>query len=476
MPQDIHVDAPSEASSAVFQKPTDKVVVTEEDDARIRKATDKVVLSILCWVYFLQILDKSVVGYSTAFGLREDSGISGTQYSTISAAGYYGQAAIAPLSAFMLVKVPVKILMPVLVFCWGVSLCGMAASQNYGGLLASRTLLGIFEAAVPPLFTIMVSNCSCRRIYSSNGIATILGSLLSFGLGHIKSGPLHSYQIIFLVTGLITVITAPILYFILDNSVAEARFLSPKDPGFKLGQVFEVLIEPKTWLWLGMCILNAGASISNAFGPILLGSFGFDSYTLTLLNMPFGAVQFICIWLASWVAWSTSKKSPILFATSLPPIVGLAAEDRAANLVGYYLLGPLFAANPLIISWIAGNTAGQTKKATIMSLYQAALAGGILLDKPYYYNGIRIVLGFFVAICGLVILQTLNLMFLNKLQKRKRVNNGKPAKLKDMSMNKHFVVHTEDSEGQMDEVDDPVTAVGNEDRTDRENDEIIYVY
>lgn len=35
-----------------------------------------------------------------------------------------------------------------------------------------------------------------------------LGSLLSYGLGHIKSDGLHSYQIIFLFCGLLTVVIA----------------------------------------------------------------------------------------------------------------------------------------------------------------------------------------------------------------------------------------------------------------------------
>jgi hypothetical protein len=34
---------------------------------------DKVILPILAWVYFLQILDKSVVGYGATFGMRQEA-------------------------------------------------------------------------------------------------------------------------------------------------------------------------------------------------------------------------------------------------------------------------------------------------------------------------------------------------------------------------------------------------------------------
>lgn len=48
--------------------------------------------------------------------------------------------------------------------------------------------------------------------YSMLGIVNILGSLLSYGLGHIKSDLLYSYQIIFLFCGLFTVVTSVFVF------------------------------------------------------------------------------------------------------------------------------------------------------------------------------------------------------------------------------------------------------------------------
>ena len=53
---------------------------------RIRRKTDLHILTILVWVYFLQILDKSVLGYGAIFGLREDCELTGNQYSMVSSA------------------------------------------------------------------------------------------------------------------------------------------------------------------------------------------------------------------------------------------------------------------------------------------------------------------------------------------------------------------------------------------------------
>jgi len=44
---------------------------------RIRRKTDKTILTILIWVYFLQIFDKVVFGLGNVFGLSEDIHLTG---------------------------------------------------------------------------------------------------------------------------------------------------------------------------------------------------------------------------------------------------------------------------------------------------------------------------------------------------------------------------------------------------------------
>lgn len=75
------------------------------------------------------------------------------------------------------------------------------------------------------------------------------------------------------------------------------------------------------------------------------------------------------------------------------------------------MLAFLFAGNPLIVAWIVGNTGGQTKKAVLFAMYNAASAAGNIIgpflfnanDKPYYLPGLRAVLGIFVALAGVVV-------------------------------------------------------------------------
>jgi MFS family permease len=92
--------------------------------------------------------------------------------------------------------------MPSLVLGWGIAQTTMAACHNYAGLLVTRFFLGLFEAGCLPLFSVITNQWYRRseqpmRVvawYSTNGIGTIAASALSYGLGHIPSDTLKSWQ------------------------------------------------------------------------------------------------------------------------------------------------------------------------------------------------------------------------------------------------------------------------------------------
>lgn len=204
-----------------------RIELTDEDNKRIRRKTDRVILAILVWVYFLQILDKSVLGYGATFGLQKDTvscssrmtvecssvlfelravnqnrhprriicpkfkpawlltryliqGLTGNEYSLVGSIAPIAQLAWQPFSSILIVKVPHRILMPALCLGWGIAQSAMAACHNFGSLMATRFFLGLFEAGCLPLFSIITSQWYRRaeqpiRIaawYSTNGIVS----------------------------------------------------------------------------------------------------------------------------------------------------------------------------------------------------------------------------------------------------------------------------------------------------------------
>ncbi|KAL7940166.1 putative MFS transporter [Trichoderma barbatum] len=509
----------------------EQVELTEEDSRQICRKTDRVILAILVWVYFLQILDKSVLGYGATYGLKTDTHLTGNEYSLISSIAPIAHLAWQPFSSYLIVKVPHRILMPALCLGWGIAQASMAACHSFGNLMAARFFLGLFEAGCLPLFSIITSQWYRRaeqpiRVaawYGTNGAATIVAAALSYGLGHIKSDVLKEWQIIFLFVGLVTIISAPFIYWKLDNDIPSARFLTEQEKAqaierlranqtgtgsreFKWRHLFEAAMEPKTYLWIAMALLlNVGASVTNTFGPLILNGLVSDKYMTSLLNMPFGALQTIVILLASFLAQKARLKGAILMLFMIPVVAGLAVlysvprddSAKAALLVGYYLLAFLFGGNPLIVTWIVGNTAGTTKKSAIMSVYNAASAAGNIIgpllfnekDAPAYKPGLRACLAIFVTLVAVVAIQWANLVVLNKLQEKKRVRNGKKAKVVDHSMDSTYramdeintdeelVIAQENADATAECVGD--TRLGEQaflDLTDRQNDEFVYIY
>lgn len=492
-----------------------RVEVTAEDSNRICRKTDKVVLTILVWGYFLQILDKTVLGYGALFGLPEDNKLTGREYSLVSSAAPIAQLAWQPFSSYLIVRVPHRILFPALVFFWGASQAGMAACNSFGSLFAARLLLGLFEAGCFPLFSILVGQWYRRAehpmriaaFYSTNGIATIVAAVLTYALAQVDNPPIAGWRILFVLVGGLTVVSAFPIWYLFPDDVPTAWFLTEHErlqaverlranqsgavhAKFSVSHLVEAVLEPKSYLWIALVIcLNVGAMVTNTFGPLILRGLGLDADVTTLLNMPFGAMQVLTIILCAWLCQKFRLKSPILMSLVVPPIVGFAVlytmprdpSHVATNLVGYYLVAFLFGGNAPLAAWMVGNTGGSTKKSVVMSLYNAASATGNIIgpllfttdDAPEYLPGLRAVLGMTAAFAGLVLIQLFILRDLNRRQQRRRVANGKPAIIHDNTLDSEYSTmeagsHEEGSQG--------LNTKTSEDLTDGQNDEFIYIY
>jgi MFS family permease len=128
----------------------ERIIVTSVENKQVLRKIDLVILPILLSVYFLQSLDKTTLSYASVFGLIEDANLdpNSQQYSWLGSIVYIAQLVMQPLVAFFLVKFPTGKFTGVMVFIWGVVLCGMAGAKNFAGLMATRFLLGAFESAV----------------------------------------------------------------------------------------------------------------------------------------------------------------------------------------------------------------------------------------------------------------------------------------------------------------------------------------
>lgn len=89
-----------------------------------------------------------------------------------------------PLSACVYIDVPTSS------FLWGVVLTLHAVAENYAGLMVLRTLLGVFESAISPGFSLITGMWYTPREHVSrhsfwfagNATASLIGSGIAYGI------------------------------------------------------------------------------------------------------------------------------------------------------------------------------------------------------------------------------------------------------------------------------------------------------
>ena len=99
-----------------------------------------------------------------------------------------------------------------------------------------------------------------------NGITFIIGSLVTYGLGHIETSRIYKYQVIFIFCGVTTVIYGVIFLIYMPDSPMEAKYLTMRERiiaterlranqmgiatrQWRWEHVWETALDLKTWGW-----------------------------------------------------------------------------------------------------------------------------------------------------------------------------------------------------------------------------------
>lgn len=142
------------------------------------------------------------MGHSAVLGLQADLAVVGNRFYWVVTIVLVTQLAWLPFSSFFIVRASPRLLLSVMVLGWGVVQACTSAANSFGGLLAARAALGIFEAGCLPLFA-MVTGAWYRRAeqplriavwYGTNGLATVIAPLLSNAFGKIQSPRLAPWR------------------------------------------------------------------------------------------------------------------------------------------------------------------------------------------------------------------------------------------------------------------------------------------
>ena len=114
--------------------------------------------------------------------------------------------------------------------------------------------------------------------YCTNGIATMVGGLLGYAIGHITTGALDRWMYVFIIFGSVSIVWGVVVLLFLPDLPSTAKFLTEreryvavervasnrqgvKNTHFKRYQLMQALRDPKTWI---LFIMAVGAQVPNS--------------------------------------------------------------------------------------------------------------------------------------------------------------------------------------------------------------------
>ncbi|KKY24387.1 putative mfs allantoate [Phaeomoniella chlamydospora] len=373
----------------------------EQDAIKVRRKLDFIVLPM-----------QPSLNYSNAYGLQEDTHMTGQDYSWVASALYFGWLVGAYPANLGLHRFPIAKFVGSIMFLWAALCMLQAAAFDFSGFFAIRFFLGFVEACVSPAWVLLTSSLWTREEQplrtsfwiSTNGVSSILGALLSWGLGHATGSSIPNWKLIYLhkrqqVVGVITFLWAIVILMFLPDGPHNGKMFSEyervvavwrisrnktgvKHTKFLGYQAKEALLDPKTLLYIlmGLCYGILNGSVANFMSALIKG-FGFSALRSSLLQMPGGAVELVSCIILGYI--STIKN---MTGVTLIRLLTISLEHRW-NLVACAWIQN-FLGSPIVLSWtLPGlNVAGHTKRAVVVGISFCFYCTGNIIGPQLFFD------------------------------------------------------------------------------------------
>lgn len=213
--------------------------------ARIVKKVTWRLLPILLLMYILAFLDRSNLGFAKD-AFQADTGISDAAYALGAGIFFIGYAAFEVPSNMIMRRVGAKIWLARIMITWGIVSALMMFAHNEITFYILRVLLGITEAGFFPGVILFLTYWIPVEYRARVNGYFYFGAPLAFIFGGPLSGllldldgmfGLHGWQLMFLVTGALTVIVGIAVISYLDNGPKDAKWLDADDKAILIAAI-----------------------------------------------------------------------------------------------------------------------------------------------------------------------------------------------------------------------------------------------
>ncbi|WWC90314.1 uncharacterized protein L201_005247 [Kwoniella dendrophila CBS 6074] len=396
------------------------IEVTPEENKRVLRKLDLLLLPLTMTAYTLQYIDRSAMSYAAVFTFRKDLHLTPNDYSWLGSVFFFGYLFFEFPGSFLLQRLPLSKTMGTSILIWGGLLMCMAAPTHFAPAAVIRTLLGCAEALVTPGFVLLISRFYKReeqplRVglwYCCNGVGSFAGALVSYGMGHVHVANVRPWAWIFIVNGGITVLFAIIFLWLCPENPQTCRFLTPHEKRIALErvrgnksslgnkeikwyQVKEALcpwIDPQGWTYF---IIVFTVSVPNGgignFLHLILQSYGYTAFQTILIGLPQAAMQVIFPLSGAYIARKVPQaRLYVLMSYMIPSLIGVIIQYKTrksgALLFGFYILGSYVASLGICFAAPGANVAGYTKRVVVGAMIFIAYATGNIVGPHFFIS------------------------------------------------------------------------------------------
>lgn len=129
--------------------------VTPEETRRLLWKIDLILIPLISATIILAAVDKVIISNAAIYGMRQDTHLKANEYSWVGSIFYFGYLIFEYPAAMIIQRFPVAKCLSFACFAWAVTLLCSAATVNFGGLATTRFLMGMAEAFVFPICSIL---------------------------------------------------------------------------------------------------------------------------------------------------------------------------------------------------------------------------------------------------------------------------------------------------------------------------------
>ncbi|PVH16222.1 uncharacterized protein CXQ87_004093 [Candidozyma duobushaemuli] len=447
------------------------------DEKKLLWKIDLHLIPLFTVLYLLSFLDRGNIGNAKIEGLSEDLNLVGNQYNLCLTIFFIFYASMEIPSNVILHHVKPRLYIPTTMVLWSVVMTLMGTVQNYHQLMATRALLGLFEASLFPGISYILSMYYKKSeilvreaiFFSAASIAGAFSGLLAAAISQMDGiGGYEGWRWIFILEGLLTFVAAALSYFCFPLYPKESTFLTPKErefvvhrvkyssnaenqkmtgagapPSMNLGEdnsgnasnVWAVFKDWQSWCQLmtyyGVCVPLYGVSL---FTPTIVKNLGYTSTRAQLMSAPVYIVAAVFCIFQAWVSDRVGLRTPFLtfdlvcIAVGYSICLALSPEDSPrAVYAGVYIMAlGIYSAFPLVVIWFSNNLAGSYKRAVGMAFqigignFAGAFSSNFYReqDAPEYKLGHGLELGF--SVMGLLFMFITIIGYVASNRKKKR--------------------------------------------------------